>query len=271
MKVYIRGIAQYIPNGIIENNTFENKLDTTQQWILERVGISERRFMEDYHGSTPVFESSLRVYHQLIEKYPEVEKDIDYIITANTQDDLHYPNAANILSKHINIDVPMFQLKAACTSVVYAIQIARALLLSGEAKNILILNGEPMTRFVDMGDRTSSILFGDGASALVISLTKGEYDVSDIQTGGRGADIVSSTRLSNTSSLTPQEFLEGETLIGRPTSSSRRSSDQKFSQDGKQVVNFVLNNIPTLVDSFLKRNSLQIDDVDYFISRINCI
>ena len=266
MKVFIRALSQYIPEGKLSNKNFEDLLNTTQQWILERVGIEQRRFMSDYEGPTPVFHSSQKAFETLCKDFPNIVDSIDYIITANTQDDLHYPNAANIVSKTTNLNVPMFQLKSACTSVLYAIQVARSLVLTKQANNVLILNGEPMTRFIDMGDRTSSILFGDGATALVISNQKGIFEVLDIKTGGEGADFVSSTRVSNTSTMTPKEFLEGESLIGRPSSSSRRSTDQKFSQDGKQVVNFVLEKIPSHIDQFMKDNKTKITELDNFIS-----
>lgn len=264
-KIYISNLAHYHPDGVIDNKKFEETLETTAQWIEDKVGISERRFMPDYQDLMPVYEITRRVFKAFLEKAPSALKDIDLIISCGTHDDLHYPNPGNLISEEFGISAPTFQIKVACTSAAYALSIASAFIKSSQATKVLILNGEPFTRFIDYGDRSSSILFGDGATAFIVSGEPGDFELINIELGSKGMKIVEASRTSETSHFTPSEFSTGQISPSKPIYNRRRNSDKKFQQDGKAVVEFVLSNMPSKINSFLDASKFDKKSVDYFI------
>ena len=265
MKTFIKLISHYHPSGVIDNKRFEESLDTTSEWILERTGIEERRFLNDYEGSFPGHELAKRALDKIIQ-HPKFDKEkIGMIISASTHDDIHYPNAGNMVSEELGIEVPVFQIKVACTSVAYAIYLARAILQTSELKEILILNGEAFTKYVDYGDRSSCILFGDGASALVISKEEGIFEVLDVEIGGKGLQIVQASRVSPTSHISANDMVTGELSYGKPQYNRRKDSDKKFQQDGKKVVEFVLEQMPGKIKAILAKLNITVPELDFVI------
>lgn len=168
--VYIRAVASYVPDAVISNAHFERFLETTASWIAERTGIVERRYLSGYEGDSPGYELIQRACTTLAQDPAFDRERIDLIISASSHHDQAYPNAADRISHALGTVCPCFQLQAACSSVAYAVSVARAMLLSTPGmRDILIVCGEAFTRYVDYGERSSAILFGDGACALVIS------------------------------------------------------------------------------------------------------
>ena len=257
-KSYINRVAHYHPDGVIDNSLFENHLDTTSEWIESRVGIRTRRFLDDYTGDFPVFELCKRVVLKLQEDGNWNADNVDLIISCSSLDDLSYPGPANMISEFLGRDVPAFHLKNACSSVVYAIEVARSMLQSGRYREILIVNGEPFTRHADYGDRNSCILFGDGASALVLSANPSGFEILDCEIGGKGLMLVSSTRTSETSHISVTDFVSGE--VNGP-----QNSYKKFEQDGRQVFKFVLKNLPGPILAFMERNGESNQSINYAI------
>ncbi len=266
MKTYIKHLAHYHPDSKILNERFQDQLDTTSEWIIKKTGIVERRYMNDYHGNFPGLEISRRALKELLVKEEVDLSKVGMIISSSTHDDIHYPNAGNIVSEQLGLQVPVFQLKSACTSVAYAIYVARAILSTSDISNILVLNGEPFTRYVDYGDRSSCILFGDAATAMVISKDDGTFEITDAEVGGEGLQIVQATRVSDTSHLTAEDIVTGELTHGKPEFNRRKDTDKKFQQDGKKVIDFVINRMPSKIELLLKRNGLTIDEIDFAIA-----
>ena len=265
-KTFIKRLVHYHPTGIILNTKFEETLDTTADWILKKTGISERKYMDDYEGTFPVYEIAKRAFLKLHANGDLNLKEIDLLMSCSTHDDLHYPNPANLLSEEFSINCAALQLKTACTSVAYGLAIAKAFLETNAHKNILMINGEPFTRFVDFGDRSSSVLFGDASTALQIGTDHGVFRIIDVETGGIGIKLVEASGTSDTSHFTPREFVSGVVDVGKPIANRRRNSDKKFQQDGKLVVDFVKRNIPGHVDKFLNRNNQLKSKINYFIA-----
>lgn len=263
-RVYINRVVHYHPDGVLENSHFESKLDTTSEWIRSRVGIETRRYLNDYRGEFPVFEMARRAVERLGERSSWNSESIDAIISCSTFDDISYPNPANMISEWLSLRVPSFQLKSACTSVVYGLQVARSLLMSNTYKRILIVNGEPFTLQADYGDRASCILFGDASSAMILSTEPGGYELKNVELGGVGLDIVGAHRKSPTSGVSIREFVTGkkERRAGVQSTIARIAATGKFDQYGKEVTNFVLSKIPSAVDRFLKVMSISPSEID---------
>lgn len=264
-KVYISALSSYHPDGLILNKDFEKSLSTTDEWIRSRTGIVSRFTMKDYVGELPVVEIARRAVQRLEKSSLFDPKKIDLVISASTYDDLHYPSAGNLIAEEYGIIAPVFQLKSACTSVAYAIHVAKGMIGAGQCSSVLVVNGEPFTRFVDYGDRSSCILFGDAATAMLVTDAAGGFEVVDSSIGGVGLKLVQANAVSETSHLTAEDILAGELTPGKPPLNRRRSSDKKFQQDGKKVTEFVLKTVPVSVKKFLTKNKISTAEVDKVI------
>ncbi|MEN9724292.1 MAG: beta-ketoacyl-acyl carrier protein synthase [Pseudomonadota bacterium] len=265
-QIYIKHLSHYHPETVVTNQQFENFLDTTSDWILERTGIRERRAFPEYSGDFPGTELAKRALQGVLDDPGFDRSRVGMIISAATHDDIHYPNAGNLIAEELGLEVPVFQIKVACTSVAYAIFLARSILATSMDQDILIVNGEAFTRYLDYGDRRSSILFGDAATALVVSKNPGVFEVLDVEIGGKGLSIVQATRVSETSHLTVDDLMAGELTHGKPELNRRRSDQKKFQQDGKKVVEFVLSEIPPKVKALLSRKGLNLNDLSYVVT-----
>ncbi len=265
-RVFLNHVSHYVPETVLDNRFFEGILDTTDAWIRGRVGISERRTMSDYRGSFPVFEIGRRAVDRLVETTGFDLASVDLILSASCTDDLQYPGPGNMISQHYGLRVPAFQLKNACSSVVYALEVARGLLQLGSYRRILIVNGEPFTIQTDYADRTSAILFGDAASALVVSSEPGRLELVDVAIGGRGACVINASAPGASPSVSIRDVLPGpEGATGDTHFGGVAPHFGRFQQAGREVFDFVVNEVPGEIQAFLAKHRMSMDDVDFFI------
>lgn len=265
-KLYISALAHYHPDFILSNGVFEKSMNTSNDWIIEKLGIRERRFMGDYEGPAAVFELGRRVVEKVRAQNASLFSNIDYILSCGSMDDYNYPSTANLISEHFKISAPCLHLKAACASFVYAVQVGSALMASGAAKTILIVNSEPFTRQVDYGDRSSAVLFGDAATACILTFKDGDFEILATETGGLGLPLVKASRVSESSHISVSDFYRGKMPFGVPEVNRRKRMEvKKFEQNGKEVKDFVLTKIPKIIDDFLLKNNLTTELVEWFI------
>ena len=167
MKKFARivGTGSYLPPRIITNSELEKSLDTTDEWITSRTGIKERRVVEDQNTCDLAFEASINALEMAELKTSE----IDLIILATTTPDKIFPATATILQDRIGALCPAFDLQAVCAGFVFALSTAQQYIENGVFKNILVVGSETMSKIVDWNDRSTAILFGDGAGAVVLS------------------------------------------------------------------------------------------------------
>ena len=167
MKKFARiiGTGSYLPPRIITNIELEKTLDTTDEWITSRTGIKERRIVENQNTCDLALEASIKALEMAELKASE----IDLIILATTTPDKIFPATATTLQDRIGASCPAFDLQAVCAGFVFALTTAQQYIENGVAKNILVVGSETMSKIVDWNDRSTAILFGDGAGAVVVS------------------------------------------------------------------------------------------------------
>lgn len=167
-KVGILAIGSYIPEKKVTNFDLEKSLETSNEWIVERTGIKER-----YIASTDEKASDLglKAAKNLLSKNLIEKEKIDMIIVSTATPDYNgYPSTASILQSKLGLkSIPCFDITAACSGLIYAASIAEAYIKAGIHKNILIVNTEKNSDIVNWNDRNTAVLFGDGASALILS------------------------------------------------------------------------------------------------------
>ena len=167
MKKFARivGTGSYLPPRIITNSELEKSLDTTDVWITSRTGIKERRIVEDQNTCDLAFEASINALEMAELKASE----IDLIILATTTPDKIFPATATTLQDRIGASCPAFDIQAVCAGFVFALTTAQQYIENGVAENILVVGSETMSKIVDWNDRSTAVLFGDGAGAVVVS------------------------------------------------------------------------------------------------------
>ena len=171
-KVYaaFRSIGAYVPQKVLTNADFEKMVDTNDEWIVKRTGIKERHIAAEDESTSDMAAKAAKV---AIERAGLNTEDIDLVVMATvTPDYFNMPSTACLVSDKLGIkNVQAFDISAACSGFVYALTVAKAFIESGMKKNVLVIGAEKFSSIVDYTDRTTSILFGDGAGASVISAT----------------------------------------------------------------------------------------------------
>ncbi len=167
MKKFARiiGTGSYLPKKVISNFDLEKTLDTTNEWIAIRTGIKERRVVTDQSTCDLAIEASKKALEMASLK----ATDLDLIILATTTPDKIFPATATMLQHRIGASCPAFDLQAVCAGFVFALSTAQQYIENGSANNILVVGSETMSKIVDWNDRSTAILFGDGAGAVVVS------------------------------------------------------------------------------------------------------
>jgi len=182
-----KSIGAYIPQRVLSNSDLESMVDTTDEWIVKRTGIKERRIAADDEFTSDMGAKASLV---AIERANINVKEIDLVLCATvTPDYFNMPSTACIISHKIGIrDVQAFDISAACSGFVYLLSIAKAFIESGMKKNVLIVGAEKFSSIVDYTDRSTCILFGDGAGAAVISATENKAEaIIDVHASADGA------------------------------------------------------------------------------------
>ena len=167
MKKFARiiGTGSYLPSKVITNVDLEKTLDTSDEWITARTGIKERRIVTNESTCDLAVEASKKA----LEMAGLKATDLDLIILATTTPDKIFPATATMLQHRIGASCPAFDLQAVCAGFVFALSTAQQYIENGTAKNILVVGSEIMSKIVDWNDRSTAIIFGDGAGAVVVS------------------------------------------------------------------------------------------------------
>lgn len=195
IRAVVRGVGHYLPERVVKNAEFEKTLDTSDEWIVARTGISRRHFAAE--GETTSQMATRAATAALADAGLE-PTDIDAILVATATPDLTFPSTATMVQDALGMTSGFaFDVQAVCAGFIYAMANANGLILSGQAKRVLVIGAETFSRILDFRDRTTCVLFGDGAGALVLEAatgTGGPEDsgilASDLHSDGRYRDLL---------------------------------------------------------------------------------
>lgn len=184
MNVGIKGFGAYVPERVVDNRYFEAYLDTSDEWISQMTGIKERRWADKEQDTSDLaYEASVRA----IKAAGIQPEDVDMVIVATSTGDHRFPTVANKLQERLGLSkVASMDQLAACTGFMYSIVTARAFILSGDYKNILVVGAEKLSKITDLNDRGTAILFGDGAGAAIIGEVSGNRGILSYEVGSDG-------------------------------------------------------------------------------------
>lgn len=177
LRATIRGVGHYLPERVVENSEFEASLDTTDEWIRSRSGIERRHFAAE--GETTSDLATKAAMAALADAGMQAS-DLDAIVLATSTADLTFPSAATMVQHAIGMTGGFaYDVQAVCAGFVYALSNANALILSGQAKRVLVIGAETFSRIMDWTDRGTCVLFGDGAGALILEAEEGTGTAAD--------------------------------------------------------------------------------------------
>lgn len=178
-NIKIKGVGSYVPSRVVTNYDLSNLVDTSNEWIVERTGIVERRITEGEDTSSIAFKAA----EQAINDANISKEEIDLIIVATITPDSFTPSVACNLQKMLGAkNATAFDINAACTGFIYALEVGESLLRSNRYKNALIVGAETLSKIVDWKDRSTCVLFGDGGGAAVLSVEECEESFGIIKT-----------------------------------------------------------------------------------------
>ena len=168
------GYGSYLPTRVMTNADFERLMDTTDQWIVERTGIRARHFADE---NETVADMATNAARAALKKANLTIDDIDMVIVATTTPELDFPSVAVQVTGMLGAtkNIPAFDVRCACTGFIYALHCARGFFTAGIHERIMIIGAEKMSRFIDMTDRSTAVLFGDGAGALIFERSTSSY------------------------------------------------------------------------------------------------
>lgn len=243
----ITGMGAYLPNRILTNDDLEKLVDTSDEWIVRRTGVRERRITEKDEFSSDM---AIKAVENLIDKQNSTISGVDMIIVTTFTPDHLIPSVSALVQGHFNIpNAGTLDLNSACTGFVYALCIADSLITAGRFNKVLVIASETTSKTLDYSDRNTCILFGDAAVAVVVERTEGKgsflqsYFTSDGKFGW-------SVTCSNLSRKVNERVLEKERL---------------FQQEGKFLYEYVVKNIPEGVQNLLNKAGLTMEDIDWFV------
>lgn len=175
LRARIIATGSYAPEKKLTNSDLEKMVDTSDEWITERTGIKERRIAaEDQSTSDLAFEAAKNALKNAGLK----AKDIDIIIVATITPDMLFPSTACFLQHRLGIkNIPAFDISAACSGFIYGLSVADSFIKAGKYKRVLLIGAETLSKFTDWEDRTTCVLFGDGAGAVILEQTEGENGI----------------------------------------------------------------------------------------------
>ena len=242
MFASLKSIASYIPQKCVTNHDFEKSLNTTHEWIVERTGIHTRYFAEQGEKTSDLAAAAGRV---AIQRAGLETSDIDMVIVATLSPDfLGTPSTACVVASKLGItDKPAFDISAACTGFVYLLAVAKSFIESGAAKNILIIGAEKMSSVLDFEDRSTCVLFGDGAGAAVIGRTEDKAEaILDVHIASNG---------------------EHGKLLYTPLQDDE--AKQCLNMKGNEIFKIAVKTLSNDVEQILAKNHLTTQDVDFFV------
>jgi len=268
---YISGAGMYVPDKVVPNSYFESYLDTSDEWIRERTGIRERRWTEFGTGASVLAEPAAR---KAIAAAGLSVADIDGIVVATVTPDCTFPSTACFLQSRLGMTRGFaFDLNAVCSGFIYALVTADALIAAGRAKHLLVVGVDIFSHLVDRNDRSTCVLFGDGAGAVVLSSTK-------LLPAAAGAGL-NGTRAAGSSHVEARGIIateihsdgsQSEILCvangsAKPLTPERiAAGDHLVKMAGREVFKQAVRALAAVSESVLNSAGVTVADLDYYVS-----
>jgi 3-oxoacyl-[acyl-carrier-protein] synthase-3 len=251
----IAGVGMYVPPRVVTNKDLEKLMETTHDWIVERSGIEERRWVEPGEGGA---EMAAKASREAMEKAGVQPKDIDMVIYATLSPDFNFPGTGVFVQRLLGLrEVPCFDIRQQCTGFIYGLSMADAFIRTGQYKTILLIGSEVHSTGLDVSTagRDVTVLFGDGAGAAVITRATDDQHVilsTHIHADGTEAEIL---------------WVEAPGSRYHPRINAEMMAERKHypAMQGKKVFKHAVTRMPMAIMEGMVANNLKLDDIDMVI------
>ena len=245
----ITGVQGFVPKDVLSNEDLAKMVDTSDEWITTRTGIKERRIMKDGASS----DMAAQAVQALLKKTNADPAEIELVVLATVTPDYPFPSTANVLCDKVGMsNAWSFDLNAACSGFIYALSTASQFIETGKYKKVIVVGVDKMTSIIDYEDRTTCVIFGDGAGAVLLEPNQEGLGVQDFILHSDGSG---------------REFLvqpAGGSM--NPASIATVENRQHFvKQEGKQVFKFAVTNMAEVSAAIMEKNNLTSDDVAWLV------
>ena len=246
IRAVVKGVGHYLPERVMQNSEFESFVDTSDEWIRSRSGIERRHIAAEGQSTSDL---ATRAARAALDNAGIEADEIDAIILATSTPDLTFPSAATMVQRELGMTHGFaFDVQAVCAGFVYALTTANAMILTGQAKRVLVIEAGTFSRIIDWSDRTTCVLFGDGAGALVLEATEAEGTSAD--RGILSADLNSDGR--------HREILYVDGGVSTGTTGHLR-------MEGREVFRHAVEKLAQTAHLSLEKAGLGADDIDWVV------
>lgn len=246
----ITAVGGYVPEYILNNKELETMVDTSDEWIISRTGIKERRILKGELGTSYM---GIKAVQNLMEKHNVNPEEIELLICATTTPDMQFPATANIIASETGMtNAFSYDISAACSGFLYALNTAAQFIESGKHKKVIVVGGDKMSSIIDYEDRATCIIFGDGAGAVLL----------EPNTEGNG--IIDAILKSDGSGWVHLHQKAGGSR--RPASIETVSNKEHYVyQEGQTVFKFAVTNMADVCEKIMINNNLKSDDISWLV------
>ncbi|SLN18774.1 beta-ketoacyl-ACP synthase III [Pseudooctadecabacter jejudonensis] len=246
IRATVTGVGHHLPDRVVPNSEFESTLDTSDEWIRTRSGIERRHFAADDEYTSDL---GTKAAQNALSMAGLVPDDIDAVIVATSTPDLTFPSAATMIQQKLGMTRGFaFDVQAVCAGFVFALANANGMILSGQARRVLVIGAETFSRILDMTDRATCVLFGDGAGALVLEASEGTGTAAD--RGILGTDLNSDGRHRD------MLYVDGG-MVSQQTGFIKMQGNALFRQ--------AVEKLASTANTALEKAGLGHDDVDWIV------
>lgn len=250
-NAYISAVGSYFPEKVINNDYFASYLDTSNEWIMERTGIRERRYLEDGKAASDM---AVKVIESIFEQRAIGPDDIDLLIIPTVSPDMIYPSTACIIQNKLGMkNCWGFDMLAACSGFIFALSTAAQFIQNGTYKKVLVVGTEVMSRLADPNDRNTVVLFGDGAAGVLLEPTEDKnIGILDaiLHIDGLGGDYLKQPAGGSAMPASKETVENGLHFIH---------------QDGRSVFKFAVKGMADISAEIMEKNNMKPEDIAYLV------
>ena len=251
----IIGSGSYLPERVVTNAELSAKLDTTDEWITSRTGIRQRHLAADGELTSDL---ALKAAERALEAAGVSAAEVDMVVLATSTPDLTFPATATKVQYRLGMaNGAAFDIQAVCSGFVFGLSVADNFIKTGQCKTILLIGAETFSRILDWEDRSTCVLFGDGAGAVVLRAGQDDSDANLGETGHNRGRGVLSTHLHSDGATNDLLYVDG--------GPSSTQTVGHLRMNGREVFRHAVNNFTSIVEEALEANGLSTDDIDWVV------
>ena len=251
INAVITGGGGYVPDYVLTNDELSRMVDTTDEWIMTRIGVKERRILNEEGLGTSYM--ARKAAKQLIQRTGVNPDEIDAVVVCTTTPDYHFPSTASILCDKLGLkNAYAFDLQAACCGFLFGLEQVASMVASGRHKKVILVGADKMSSMVDYSDRATCPIFGDGAAAILVEATTEDYGILDsmLRTDGKGLPFLHMK--AGGSVCTPSYF----------------TIDHKMHyiyQEGRTVFKYAVSNMSEITATIAEKNGLTKENINWVV------